>query len=231
MKIKLKTQPTTRLTKAEDDKILSDSAVLSQVLTIYKILLKEEVSHQTADGFGLEVRQSTIGKAGLGVFLARRDIEAGTVVALYPGTVYLPHDPIFFQSVGNPYIFKCSDGVHIDGSNRRLSKLIYKSCAGRDRLGPHQTCDLTWLSNNTEKCFLNVGQIVNNRSVEKSANVCYQEFDFPTDFPLELRKYIPNVVYRVLDHPKGIRTVVLVSTEDIKVGQELFSNYYTIIKT
>lgn len=230
MKIKLKTRPTTKLTKADDDKILTDSAVLSQVVTIYKNLLTKEFSHPATDGFNLQVKQSTIRKAGLGVFLAGRDIKAGTVVALYPGTVYLPFDPIFFQSLGNPYIFKCSDRVYIDGHSKRLSKLIYKSCAGRDRFGPYQTCDLSWLSGYRGRCFLNVGHLVNNRSVEKPANVCYQEFDFPTDFPLELRKYIPNVRYRALDHPKGIRTVVLVSTKDIKVGQELFSNYYTVIK-
>lgn len=32
-------------------------------------------------------------------------------------------------------------------------------------------------------------------SIEKAANVCYQEFDVPEDFPIELHQYLPNVNY------------------------------------
>ena len=42
------------------------------------------------------------------------------------GTVYLPHEPLFFQSLWNPFIFRCADGVMIDGNHRGLSKWIYK---------------------------------------------------------------------------------------------------------
>lgn len=31
---------------------------------------------------------------------------------------------------------------------------------------------------------------------ERAANVCYQEYDVPEAFPLELRQYLPNVNYR-----------------------------------
>ena len=30
---------------------------------------------------------------------------------------------------------------------------------------------------------------------EWAANVCYQEYDVPDEFPLELRQYLPNVNY------------------------------------
>lgn len=33
-------------------------------------------------------------------------------------------------------------------------------------------------------------------SIEREANVCYQEFDVPNDFPLELRQYLPNNNYK-----------------------------------
>lgn len=45
---------------------------------------------------------------------------------LFAGTVYLPHEPLFFQSLWNPFIFRCADGVMIDGNHRGLSKWIYK---------------------------------------------------------------------------------------------------------
>lgn len=31
--------------------------------------------------------------------------------------------------------------------------------------------------------------------LEKAANVCYQEFDVPGHFPVELKQYLPNIVY------------------------------------
>ena len=45
---------------------------------------------------------------------------------LYAGTVYLPQEPLFFQSLRNTFIFRCADGVMIDGNHRGLSKWIYK---------------------------------------------------------------------------------------------------------
>lgn len=31
--------------------------------------------------------------------------------------------------------------------------------------------------------------------LDKAANVCYQEFDVPGYFPVELKQYLPNIVY------------------------------------
>uniref|UniRef100_A0A8V5G953 SET domain-containing protein n=2 Tax=Melopsittacus undulatus TaxID=13146 RepID=A0A8V5G953_MELUD len=75
---------------------------------------------------------------------------------------------------------------------------------------------------------LAVGQYVNNCSHEKAANVCYQEFDVPAYFPVELKQYLPNIVYSH-DIESLLRCVVLVTLRDIKQGEELFSNYYTVV--
>ncbi|CAG0893758.1 unnamed protein product [Cyprideis torosa] len=86
-------------------------------------------------GFSLCLKPSSIG-AGTGVFVDRGSIPAANYpVALYPGTVYLPGDPIFFQSLGNPFIFRCADGTLVDGSHRALSKVIHRSCVLRERQG------------------------------------------------------------------------------------------------
>ncbi len=45
-------------------------------------------------GFQLTLRPSRISGAGQGVFVVRGKIKRGQIVALYPGTVYLPYQPI-----------------------------------------------------------------------------------------------------------------------------------------
>lgn len=31
--------------------------------------------------------------------------------------------------------------------------------------------------------------------LDRPANVCYQEFDVPAVFPIELKQYLPNIAY------------------------------------
>lgn len=45
-------------------------------------------------GFELGLRASGIKNAGLGVFVVRGSVTKGQIVALYPGTVYRPSQPI-----------------------------------------------------------------------------------------------------------------------------------------
>ncbi|GCB64219.1 SET domain-containing protein 9 isoform X1 [Scyliorhinus torazame] len=178
-------------------------------------------------GFIINRATSSLSFAGRGVFVTTGKVPKGTVVCMYPGTIYQQYEPIFFQSVCNSFIFRCIDGVLIDGNDKGISKVIYRSCNGRDRLGPYKTSDATWLSESPVNP-LAVGQYVNNCSNEKAANVCYQEFDVPATFPVELRQYIPNVNYgHIAERP--LRCVVLVALRDIEKGEELFSNYYTIV--
>ncbi|XP_069780522.1 SET domain-containing protein 9 isoform X2 [Narcine bancroftii] len=179
-------------------------------------------------GFIVKRATSSLSFAGRGVFITTGKVPKGTVVCMYPGTVYQQYEPILFQSICNPFIFRCIDGVLIDGNDKGISKVIYRSCSGRDRLGPYKTSDVTWLTE-TPRNPLGVGQYVNNCSNEKEANVYYQEFDVPSTFPLEFRQYIPNVNYRH-DAERPLRCVLLVALRDIEMGEELFSNYYTIIK-
>ncbi|KAL7848261.1 hypothetical protein AOLI_G00229790 [Acnodon oligacanthus] len=178
-------------------------------------------------GFCIERKASSLPSAGIGVFVTEGQVPKGVTVAMYPGTVYQADEPILIQSIGNPFVFRCIDGILIDGNDKGLSKLVFRSCSGRDRFGPFCLSDSSWLTPHPENP-LAVGQYVNNCSNEKAANVCYQEFDVPDVFPLELRQYLPNVNYRT-DIQRPLRCVVLVSLRDINKGEELFSNYYTIV--
>ncbi|XP_059689550.1 SET domain-containing protein 9 isoform X3 [Gavia stellata] len=186
--------------KSSQDKIISDEDVFETLLKIFKALFINDFSRQAH------------------------------ILALLPEikcTVYRKHEPIFFQSLGNPFIFRCIDGVLIDGNDKGLSRSVYRSCSRRDQLGPFQMSDESWLTAALQNP-LAVGQYVNNCSHEKAANVCYQEFDVPAYFPVELKQYLPNIVYShdIESHP---RCVVLVTLRDIKQGEELFSNYYTVV--
>ncbi|KAM7379035.1 hypothetical protein PAMP_004610 [Pampus punctatissimus] len=179
-------------------------------------------------GFCIDRKPSTLHFAGTGVFVTRGFVPKGTTVAMYPGTVYQAYEPILLQSIGNPFVFRCIDGVLIDGNDKGISKMVYKSCSGRDRIGPFMMSDTSWLTASPQNP-LAVGQYVNNCSNEWPANVCYQEYDVPDKFPIELRQYLPNINYsQGIQRP--LRCVVLVSLRDITAGEELFSNYFTIVR-
>lgn len=45
---------------------------------------------------------------------------------LFIGVVYQPWEPVFLVSLANPFLFRCADGVHIDGKDTGLSKMMYK---------------------------------------------------------------------------------------------------------
>lgn len=93
-------------------------------------------------------------------------------------------------------------------------------------------CDLSWLDG-TFHNPLAVGQYANNASKRHPANVAYQELDIVIEsFPINLMKYIPNVWYGADNIGRDnafIRTVALVSTKEIKEGEEVLSSYFTVI--
>ncbi|NXC47196.1 SETD9 protein, partial [Penelope pileata] len=206
--------------------VLQQAAVGSQSRGRQPVLSPGDVLFRTL-GFSIARDRSSLPSAGTGVFVTRGLVPKGMVVSMYPGTIYRKHEPIFFQSLGNPFIFRCIDGVLIDGNDKGLSRSVYRSCSRRDQLGPFQMSDVSWLTAAPQNP-LAVGQYVNNCSYEKAANVCYQEFDVPRDFPVELKQYLPNIVYshEIESH---LRCIVLVTLRDIKPGEELFSNYYTVV--
>ncbi|XP_052526426.1 SET domain-containing protein 9 isoform X1 [Tympanuchus pallidicinctus] len=215
-----------RYAQLRSDELQPDAGSSRSRQSRQALLGPEEVLFRTL-GFSVTRDRSSLLSAGTGVFVSKGFVPKGAVVAMYPGTVYRKHEPIFFQSLGNPFIFRCIDGILIDGNDKGLSRSVYRSCSWRDQLGPFQMSDVSWLTAAPQNP-LAVGQYVNNCSYEKAANVCYQEFDVPRHFPIELKQYLPNILYshEIESH---LRCVVLVTLRDIKQGEELFSNYYTIV--
>ncbi|XP_072219695.1 SET domain-containing protein 9 [Leuresthes tenuis] len=245
-----------QVTESSKDKLIPDEQVSQSLLRLFRILLRSHGGLQAAQvrflprisseqeqyggypvcgddamlqslGFCIDRKPSSLPFAGTGVFVTKGFVPKGAAVALYPGTVYQPYEPILLQSIRNPFVFRCIDGVLIDGNDKGISKMVFKSCSGRDRMGPFLMSDTSWLTDSPQNP-LAVGQYVNNCSNERSANVCYQEYDVPERFPIELRQYLPNVNYSHDTH-RPLRCVVIVSLRDISAGEELFSNYYTIV--
>jgi len=182
-------------------------------------------------GFSLTRGESRIPGAGTGVFIRRGALNKGSLVCLYPGTVYQPYQSILLQSVRNQFLFRCADGVLVDGKDTAISSTIYRSCGGRDQVGLVKVCDTSWLTPRPVNP-LNIGQYVNNSCVGHPANVAYLELDLPHSFPLHLRKFIPNIHFAsaAQDGIRQIRVVALVSIREISEGEELFSNYFTVIR-
>lgn len=107
-----------------------------------------------------------------------------------------------------------------------------RSNARRDQIGPYLPCDTTWLGDEPLNP-LAVGQYVNNRTKNVPANVAYQEVDIPfQSITPKLWKNLPNVWYssgNIVGENAFLRTVALVSVQEINEGEEVFSSYFTVV--
>ncbi|KAI9009383.1 hypothetical protein CLU79DRAFT_774893 [Phycomyces nitens] len=175
-------------------------------------------------GFSVQKQQSSIANAGLGVFM-KGECKAGDIVCLYPGTVYLPFEPLLFVSISNRYILKCYDGIFVDGKTRGLSGKVFNSLYHRENWpGAIQTSDKTWMTEAPKNPFA-IGQYVNNGTLDHPPNVRYQEIDLLPSFPIDLRQYLPNIYWTSMDPiTTPFRIVTLVAERDIQ-DEELFSTY------
>lgn len=243
--LNLKERKVRRVGKGQNDKFANDVSILNTLVELFEQLTDNpadvkngKTAHEknltimeNVFGFRTERKKSVLPNGGIGVFVTKGHVRPGTVVSMYPGTLYNRHEPVLFQSISNPFIFRCIDGILIDGNDRNLSKFVYKSCCQRDRLGPYLTGDMSWLTEYPVNP-LAVGQYVNNQSSEYPANVVYQEIDIPPNFPLHLQKFLPNIFYRPVleeDVCRPRRVVVLISIREINEGEELFSTYFTVV--
>ncbi|GAN11238.1 hypothetical protein MAM1_0512c10797 [Mucor ambiguus] len=188
----------------------------------------------SAIDFTVKRKSSGIPNAGLGVYLHGSTQKKGSIVCFYPGTLYMPSEPILFVSIANQYILKCVDGIYVDGKPKGLSKRVYKSLYRRENWpGAIQISDWTWMSKDDRKLSnpLAIGQYVNNGTSTHKANVCYQEIDLPATFPHKLRRLIPNMYWDAYQNPLAneMRVVALVALRDIQDGEELLSTYMDVV--
>lgn len=224
--------------------IISQESAIAQVESYFDMLLstvviengntRYELSHLydmwlREFGFSLKKGPSTVDEFGEGVVIDAGIARKGTVITLYPGLVYYPGQPLLLQSISNRYIFRCADGIHLDGNRRGLSRMMYRSCAGRDRIGHlWPCCDESWLED-LQWNPLGVGQIVNNENRHFSANVQYVECNLPTcHLSRDHFRFLPNNTVEP-GIPPFIRIIALVALRDIHCGEEILSSYFTIV--
>lgn len=77
-------------------------------------------------GYNIQRKPSLLSGGGEGLFVTQGVVPRGSLVALYPGTIYWPYEPILFQSIANQFVFRCVDGLLIDGNDRGISKSIFR---------------------------------------------------------------------------------------------------------
>lgn len=106
-----------------EDPWKSQKLSIQEQCVLYRSNLKRM---KNSVGFVMERKPSLIPAGGTGVFVTGGQVPPGTVVSMYPGTVYRGGEPIMFQSLANPFIFRCIDAILIDGNDKNLSKYIYR---------------------------------------------------------------------------------------------------------
>jgi hypothetical protein len=193
-------------------------------------------------GFDMHTRASLQTRAGRGVFVRHGRVRVGQLAQFYPGTFYAPYDPILLPSLANAYILRCVDGAYVDGKARALSASIHRSCVLRDRIGCVLTGDMSWMHDDDQTSddprlvasALHFGHIVNNASTSTLANVSYEEVTIMSADvhpPIELwmlRRFLPYAHYSPIDANQPIKVVALMSRRSIDVGEELYSDYFTL---
>jgi len=203
-------------------------------------LVKSCVRERTG-GLFLEVDESCIEGAGQGVFVSS-EVEAGTVVALYPGKVYLP-----FQ------VNRLEDEVHRQRGSQAegaAMQAYYDLFGTPDNRNPHvvQRFDGVTINGRDGSVshkpnYFAVGHKINHPPKGLMPNVMVCPFDFTTQFmerldrtSANLRTYIPNDHYkntavtpswwwRLTDRSIFVQSLLFVTTRPIRSGEELLVNY------
>ncbi|CAI5711996.1 unnamed protein product [Hyaloperonospora brassicae] len=166
-------------------------------------------SFQKAFGFTLSVEKSSVPDAGEGVKLFGH-ASIGSLVALYPGIVYLPEHykkkRYLSELSSNPYARARFDSVIIDAKNEP----------------PNPRNPLA------------VGHKMNHPPSGALPNVIGFAFDFPLEGPFAAKKFDELIPNSFVTEPSrlsmfGKRAIVhglaFIATADIADGEELFLNY------
>ena len=179
-----------------------------------------QLDHLLVDAPNLVLCDSQMANAGLGVYI-QGFAPKGTLLTLYPGTVYRPDEPIFWVSIRNHYILRCFDGLCVDAKPFGLSKHVFSSLAKRIDFDPRFPVTTQWFRQQHQWAW---GHLINHSS---QANAAYYEMDvdYRPDFPF------PNLHYssqwNPWDHRR--RIVGIVTTRDVQ-DEELYTTYHEVLQ-
>lgn len=233
----------------------STAVILSQLATQAAYCLGTSptaapLGYELRAGPSPEISASSSHPPEYGLFLIGA-ARAGTLMTLYPGTLYLPgDDPILFPSLGNHFLLSLHNrGGTLDGRDSSLlSRFIYTSSASRDRYIRH--FDTSWLHHRRKVAAfvaasrtpsaltpgdvppainpLGLGHFANHHPPTRLPSLAYISFNIPLDFPLQLSGVIPNVYWSPahFETTSNVLTsaVALMTLRDVK-DEELFVDY------
>eukprot|EP01116_Phalansterium_solitarium_P001217 TRINITY_DN10994_c0_g1_i1.p1 TRINITY_DN10994_c0_g1~~TRINITY_DN10994_c0_g1_i1.p1 ORF type:complete len:256 (-),score=54.35 TRINITY_DN10994_c0_g1_i1:134-901(-) len=191
------------------------------------------------EGFSLQIRKSSIDhpESGYGVFLHGTCLP-GTVVGLYPGTVYQHGSQLTPEVItDNSYLISRYDGVIVDGRrwDQKASEL-FDARLRASYVGNLSDEDDALFAAGMKRFENPFGIInyVNHPPPGKKPNVMCIGFDFMLDpehrhsLPKHLQPYLPNTMlkpaFNFFPEQVFMRTVVCVSLRHIQ-DEELLFNY------
>jgi len=193
-------------------------------------------------GFFTEVKESTVEGAGSGAFV-RGNVAAGTVVALYPGKVFMPFQMKRLADAkfraGHP------------GSNSPAEKLHEQIFGFPNEPNPYATQRIDGVvlvsndgSTSTKPNYFACGHMINHPPKGCTPNVVACPFDFRNSFVESqvqtgqdsFKAYIPNKLIKkdeitpswwwwMMDRELYVPSMVYITSRDLMDGEELFLNY------
>jgi hypothetical protein len=190
--------------------------------------IHEKVITHPSKRFSLRISKSSIEhpEAGFGVH-ASGDVAPGTVVAIYAGTVHFPNTLTEAILKDNNYMFGRYDGVVIDGRNWEHQAFEMRRLKARLESVGQSMKEQSWLKFHNP---FGIAQYINHPPAGKVPNTMCIAFNFPKDFPDELKPYIPNeysqkpgILYN-LNSNCYMRSVVCITTTHLR-DEELLLNY------
>ena len=166
----------------------------------------------------LEVADSGVAGGGEGVHL-RGACAAGTVLACYPGVIYLPEDlPVMHKLVlpGNEYVLARRDGVLLDGRPDGASAQIFAVAQSRDRMAGAAAAASARFA---------CGNKVNHPPAGLRPNVVVYPFDLLPDEHPQLHPFIPVSHFRPPAAGQASKqTAVFIATRAL-ADEELYLDY------
>lgn len=198
-------------------------------------------------GFRLRIARSTLehADAGFGVVVEGRALP-GTVLAIYPGTIYFPVDPLgdgrpfaeaMREQLNNSYLIRRYDDVLIDGREWHLRALRLKEsqrALSEAGVELHSDAAASLRAGNAALAkFRNpfaIANFINHPPAGRAPNVMQWSYTFRESFPEHLQRFIPHEFFRPptllerLDWSSLMPSMVCVATRVIE-DEELFMNY------
>jgi hypothetical protein len=213
--------------------------------TIWELKKDFKDEYEEMIGHYLTLKKSKIEHqdAGMGVYLScknRKFVLPGSLLGFYPGLFYFDYVKYSKPEVIDTLPFlKRNDGCWVDPKFKIPYPFKYGSSledwediemAARLDFGyselNYKTIPLSYLNP------LALGDKINHPPPDTPANVCFVDIYIPFQFfPLDFLRYVPNIIR--LDYintlknnlPKVMRTVGVISLDEIRDGDELYVDY------